>query len=125
MEVVLVEKQDIVEKLANSVAWLKQAEDHMDQQTNVGYDFSQVQSQYLTHKVRMYICKCTKLIFLTHKLLCICVYRVNMVVIYMYVYDVCNVRFYFSGHFVISTLLYHLNQFTQLTTVKLVVIKSH
>ena len=58
MEVVLVEKQDIVEKLANSVAWLKQAEDHMDQQINIGNDFSQVQSQYLAHKVRMYVFIC-------------------------------------------------------------------
>ena len=49
---VLVEKQDIVEKLANSVAWLKQAEDHMNQQTSIGNDFSQVQSQYLAHKVK-------------------------------------------------------------------------
>ena len=55
VEVVLVEKQDIVEKLANSVAWLKQAEDHMDQQINIGNDFSQVQSQYLAHKVRTYV----------------------------------------------------------------------
>ena len=53
---VLVEKQDIVEKLANSVAWLKQAEDHMDQQTTSGNDFSQVQSQYLTHKVKFLSC---------------------------------------------------------------------
>ena len=56
VEVVLVEKQDIVEKLANSIAWLKQAEDHMSQQTSVGCDFSQVQSQYLAHKVGMYVC---------------------------------------------------------------------
>ena len=54
VEVALVEKQDIVEKLANSVAWLKQAEDHMNQQSSVGNDFSQVQSQYLAHKVSVY-----------------------------------------------------------------------
>ena len=51
MEVALVEKQDIVEKLANCVAWLKQAEDHMSQQKEIGFDFSQVQTQYLVHKV--------------------------------------------------------------------------
>ena len=49
------EKQDIVEKLANSVAWLKQAEDHMDEQTSIGNDFSQVQSQYLAHKVNIFV----------------------------------------------------------------------
>ena len=52
VEVVLVEKQDIVEKLTNSMAWLKQAEDHMNQQTSIGNDFSQVQSQYLARKVK-------------------------------------------------------------------------
>ena len=61
VEVVLVEKQDIVEKLANSVAWLKQAEDHMDQQINIGNDFSQVQSQYLAHKVN--VCTCLFRVF--------------------------------------------------------------
>ena len=71
VELVLVEKQDIVEKLANSVAWLKQAEDHMDQQTTTGNDFSQVQSQYLAHKVKMLSCItyiCTYVIFMTKPL---------------------------------------------------------
>ena len=57
VEVILIEKLEIVEKLANSVGWLKQPEYHMNQQASVGNDFSQVQSQYLAHKVKD-LCMC-------------------------------------------------------------------